>query len=150
MSTPFCSLDGRVAVVTGAARGIGQAIAELLANQGANIVIADIQYETALATAESIAATYNRKTYALPVNVADSESARNLIDQTIKQFDRLDILVNNAGITRDMLIMRMDESDWDIVINVNLKGFRTGRTDRSDELLRLQGRIDWFYQSVGP
>ena len=142
MSAPFCSLDGRVAVVTGAARGIGQAIAELLANQGANVVIADLQYETALATAESIAATTNRKTYALPVNVADSESVRNLIDQTLKQFDRLDILVNNAGITRDMLIMRMDESDWDIVINVNLKGaFNCSKAAIRQMMKQRYGRI---------
>lgn len=122
MNTQFCSLDGRVAIVTGGARGIGQAIADLLARQGAHVVIADIQYESAFAVAEAINAAYNCIACAVQVNVADGESAKNLIAQTMKQYDRLDILVNNAGITRDTLIMRMEESDWDIVINVNLKG----------------------------
>lgn len=122
MNTSFCSLNGRVAVVTGAARGIGQAIAELLARQGADMAIADMQYENAVATSNSIAATYNRKTQAIQVDVADGKSSSNMIDLVIKEFGRVDILVNNAGITRDTLIIRMDETDWDSVINVNLKG----------------------------
>jgi 3-oxoacyl-[acyl-carrier protein] reductase len=122
MKSDFCNLTGRVAIITGAARGIGRAIAELMANQGAEIMIADMQYELAQQTAEDIANKYSCKTFAHQTDVADAGSASLMVEKTIAEFGRLDILVNNAGVTRDMLIMRMEEADWDIVINVNLKG----------------------------
>ena len=118
----FCSLDGRVAIVTGSARGIGRAIAEQLATLGADILIADIRLETASTTASEIAQTTGRRALAAEVNVADTASAQSMVEQAIKTFGHVDILVNNAGITRDTLIMRMEEADWDAVINVNLKG----------------------------
>jgi 3-oxoacyl-[acyl-carrier protein] reductase len=118
----FCSLDGRVAIVTGGARGIGRAIVDQLAALGANVVIADMLLDVAQQSAEEIAQSSGKKVIALPLNVTDGKSAADLVDQTIKEFGKIDILVNNAGITRDTLIMRMDESDWDAVLNVNLKG----------------------------
>ena len=118
----FCSMQGKVVVITGAARGIGRAIAEKFAFLGADVVIADMLAELAEKTAQEIADIAQCKTLAIKVDVTDSKSAGDLIDQTLKQFGRVDILVNNAGITRDMLILRMEESDWDAVLDVNLKG----------------------------
>ena len=112
----------KVAVVTGGAQGIGQAIAETLAQGGANVVVADLQVEKAEATAKEIAAHTGQQAIAVQVDVADSASAKAMIDRAIAEFGRIDILVNNAGTTRDNLIMRMKEADWDLVLNVNLKG----------------------------
>ncbi len=114
--------ENRVAVVTGGARGIGKSISEALANRGCNVVIADINLENAEATAQEIFQATNRKTLAVHVNVADYSSANEMIDKTLAEFGHVDILVNNAGITRDKLIMRMEEQDWDLVIDINLKG----------------------------
>lgn len=119
---PFLSLEDRVAVVTGAARGIGKAIADTLARSGADVVVVDIQADLAEITAREIATGTGRRMIALKVDVADRESVRHMVDHTIEEFGRLDILVNNAGITRDSLIMRMKEEDWDQVLNINLKG----------------------------
>ena len=116
------NLNDKVAVVTGAAQGIGRAIAEILAQRGAHVVVADLQVEKAEATAKEIAAHTGRRAIAVQVDVADNASAKAMIDRTIAEFGRIDILVNNAGTTRDNLIMRMKEADWDLVLNVNLKG----------------------------
>jgi 3-oxoacyl-[acyl-carrier protein] reductase len=118
----FCSMQGRVAVITGGARGIGRAIVERLALLGADVVIADMLVELAEKTADEITQLTQRKTLVIKVNVTDAKSTNEMIDQAIKQFGKVDILVNNAGITRDMLIMRMEEADWDAVLDVNLKG----------------------------
>ncbi len=114
--------EGRVAVVTGGARGIGRAICETLASRGADIVIGDLQIELAEQTAREIAEKTGRRTCAVKVNVAELESATQLIATAVDTFGKIDILVNNAGVTRDKLILRMEEADWDIVLNVNLKG----------------------------
>jgi 3-oxoacyl-[acyl-carrier protein] reductase len=116
------NLNDKVAVVTGAAQGIGRAIAETLAQRGAHVVVADLQVEKAEATAKEIAADTGRRAIAVQIDVADNASAKAMIDRTIAEFGRIDILVNNAGVTRDTLIMRMKEADWDLVLNVNLKG----------------------------
>jgi 3-oxoacyl-[acyl-carrier protein] reductase len=116
------NLNAKVAVVTGAAQGIGRAIAEALARRGADVVVADLKVEKAEATAKEIAADTGRRAIAVQVDVADNASAKAMIDRAIAEFGRIDILVNNAGTTRDNLIMRMKEADWDLVLNVNLKG----------------------------
>jgi 3-oxoacyl-[acyl-carrier protein] reductase len=118
----FCSLKGRVAVVTGSARGIGRSIAERFALLGSDVIIADIRFESANETAKEIEQSTGCHTLAVEVNVAEFASAQALIDQALNKFGHIDILVNNAGITRDTLIMRMEESDWDSVLDVNLKG----------------------------
>jgi 3-oxoacyl-[acyl-carrier protein] reductase len=115
-------LKDKIAVVTGAAQGIGRAIATTLAQQGANVVVADIQLEKAETTAKEIMADTGQKVIAVHVDVVDSASVKAMIDRTIEEFERIDILVNNAGTTRDTLIMRMKEADWDVVLNTNLKG----------------------------
>ena len=114
-------LEGKVAVITGAARGIGKAIALKFASEGADIAFTDLAVdEIGKATEQEIAALGVRaKGYAS--NAANFEEAHNVVAEIVKDFGRIDILVNNAGITRDGLMMRMTEQQWDMVINVNLK-----------------------------
>jgi len=118
----FLSLEGRVAIVTGAARGIGKAIAETLAQRGANIVVVDLRMELAEETAKEITAKTGANAIALEADVSDRESVKAMIKSALEKFGKIDILVNNAGITRDGLIMRMKEEDWDMVLDINLKG----------------------------
>ncbi len=114
-------LQDRVALVTGGARGIGKAICQGLAADGAKLAIVDIMLDAAEATAaEFRAAGIEARAYA--ANVANKESVDAMVDAVLKDFGKIDILINNAGITRDGLLMRMKESDWDAVIAVNLKG----------------------------
>jgi 3-oxoacyl-[acyl-carrier protein] reductase len=114
-------LSGKVALITGGAQGIGKAIALLLARNGADIVISDINIEKAQETANEIQGM-GRKSLAIQANVADLKDVEQMIEAIVGQFERIDILVNNAGITRDRLILRMTEEDWDAVLDVNLKG----------------------------
>ena len=114
-------LDGKVALVTGGARGIGKAICTRLAQEGAALAIVDIMLDVAQKTAdEFVAQGVNAKAYA--ANVAKFEDAEATVAAVVNDFGKLDILVNNAGITRDTLILRMTEQDWDAVLAVNLKG----------------------------
>ena len=115
-------LAGRVAAVTGASRGIGRAIAELLAQRGADVSCGDRLVEKAEETAAEIAKATGQRTSGCLVDVADFQSAQDFIACAIEEFGKVDILINNAGITRDNLLMRINEQDWDDVINVNLKG----------------------------
>ena len=116
------TLEGKVAVITGASRGIGRAIAEVLAQRGADVVCGDRLEEQAHATAAAIAAATGRRASGCLVDVTDAKSAQEFIDCAITSLGHVDILVNNAGITRDNLIMRISEVDWDLVLDVNLKG----------------------------
>lgn len=113
--------DGKVAVVTGAARGIGQAIAKRLAEEGADVAVCDLQAEWLNETTEIIQ-SFGRKALALAVDVGDSEAVNGCIGEVLKVFGRVDILINNAGITKDTLLVRMSDDDWDAVLRVNLKG----------------------------
>jgi len=112
---------GQVALVTGSARGIGRAIAEALAREGVALAIADVNLDEAKATSADLAKN-DVKTMALRIDVANSREVIAAFEEILKEFGRLDILVNNAGITRDSLVLRMKEEDWDAVIDVNLKG----------------------------
>jgi 3-oxoacyl-[acyl-carrier protein] reductase len=114
-------LSEKVALVTGAAQGIGRAVALLLARKGADIVLSDINLEKAEETAKEIEAI-GRKALALRANVANMDEVERMIEAILERFGKIDILVNNAGIARDKMILRMTEEDWDAVLDVNLKG----------------------------
>ncbi len=114
-------LEGKVALITGGARGIGKAIAECFARKGADLIIADISFDSASETAKGLTASGIRAA-ALKLDVSKSDEVATAFGEIMKQFGRLDILVNNAGITRDGLLLRMKEEDWDAVISINLKG----------------------------
>ena len=114
-------LEGKVAVITGAARGIGKAIALKFAEQGCNVAFTDLVIdENGKATEEAIAA-YGVQVKGYASNAADFAQTHEVIEQIHKDFGRIDILVNNAGITKDGLMMRMSEAQWDAVLTVNLK-----------------------------
>jgi len=111
----------QVALVTGSARGIGRAIAEALTSRGVALAIADVNLDEAKAFSADLAKN-GVKTMALRIDVSNSKEVITAFEEILKEFGRLDILVNNAGITRDSLLLRMKEEDWDAVIDVNLKG----------------------------
>lgn len=114
-------LEGRKALITGAAQGIGKTVALLLASEGADVAVSDINMGLAAETCREIE-KLGRRSVAIEGNVADSNSAETMVKEAAEKLGGLDILVNNAGITKDSLILRMKEDDWDAVINVNLKG----------------------------
>jgi len=113
-------LAGKTAIVTGASGGIGQAVAEALARAGADVAICGQNQERLAATSTLVAAT-GRRVLSYAMNVAQADAVQQTVDDVAKQWGRIDIMVNNAGITKDGLLIRMSESDWDDVINVNLK-----------------------------
>ena len=115
------SLTGKTALVTGAAQGIGRDIALALATDGADVAICDVNLEAAQKTAADIEAK-GVKSLALKANVAASADVIAMVEQVVGKFGKIDILVNNAGITRDGLILRMKDEDWDLVLSINLKG----------------------------
>ena len=115
------SLEGKVAIVTGAAQGIGRTIAETLARDGADIAVADLDPGRSQETVDAVA-KIGRKVLNVKVNVADWNDAKQMADQVLKEWGKVDILVNNAGVTRDGLLVRMREEDWNLVLQVNLNG----------------------------
>ena len=115
------SLDKKVVLVTGAARGIGRAIAETVAEAGADVALCDLQEEWLAETAEAVSAA-GRTVRCYAVDVSDAEAVVATVDAVVSDFGRVDVLVNNAGITRDTLLLRMAVEDWDAVLNVNLRG----------------------------
>lgn len=118
-------LEGKSAIVTGGSRGIGKAIVSKLAEHGANVIFTYVS-DSSAASSEKLAADvssqYGTKVIATRSDISKFEEAEKLVNLCVEQFGRLDILVNNAGITRDNLLMRMTEDQWDEVINTNLKG----------------------------
>ena len=114
-------LEGKTAIVTGAARGIGKAIALRFAQEGANVAFTDLAIDDNAKATEAEIAALGVKVKGYASNAANFEDTHNVVEAIVKDFGRVDILVNNAGITRDGLMMRMSEQQWDMVINVNLK-----------------------------
>jgi len=134
-------LDNQVAVVTGAGRGIGRAIALKFAEEGANIACVSRTAENSEKVANEIRAL-GRKAWAYAVDVADSKAVVAACDKILAEAGRVDILVNNAGVTRDGLLMRMSDEDWDTVLNTNLKGaFSFTKAFTRSLLKQRSGRI---------
>ncbi|WP_197490738.1 3-oxoacyl-[acyl-carrier-protein] reductase [Brevibacillus sp. SKDU10] len=115
-------LEGKVALITGASRGIGRAIALKYAEAGANIIVNYSGNEAKAQETVTEIEKLGREAIMIRANVGNTEEAENMVKEALERFGKIDILVNNAGITRDNLLMRMKESEWDEVINVNLKG----------------------------
>jgi 3-oxoacyl-[acyl-carrier protein] reductase len=134
-------LDGRVAFITGAGRGIGAATALRMAEEGARVALADVDTEGC----KQVAAELDRlgmEGLVVPCNVADSAMVQDAVDKTASHFGRLDILVNNAGVVRDNLLFKMSEEDWDTVMNVHLKGaFLCTRAAQTYMVQQKYGRI---------
>lgn len=113
--------ENKTALVTGSARGIGKAIAYRLGTEGAKVVISDVLIDLASATAEEFRRA-GFESHAVKADVTKADDVASLVEETVTRFGTLDIVVNNAGITRDTLLLRMSEADWDLVLNINLKG----------------------------
>jgi 3-oxoacyl-[acyl-carrier protein] reductase len=143
-------LTGKTAIITGASRGIGAAIARRFAEQGANIVV---NYSGSQEKAEAVVREIEQtgaKAIAVKANVADAAEVKAMIDAAMEQFGSIDILVNNAGITRDNLMMRMKEDEWDDVINTNLKGvFLCTKAVTRQMMKQRHGRIINIASIVG-
>lgn len=141
-------LEGKVAIVTGGARGIGRAICDRLAAEGAALAIVDILLEVAEATASEFrAAGVNAKAYA--ANVANFADAEATVKAVVEDFGAVNILINNAGITRDTLILRMTDEDWDKVLAVNLKGTFNFTKAVARPMMKTGGKIVNIASVVG-
>ena len=114
-------LDGKTALITGAARGIGKAIALKFASEGADVAFTDLVINEAAEQTINEIAVFGHKVKAYASDASSFEGTHDVVAEVIKDFGRIDILVNNAGITKDSLVMRMTEAQWDAVISVNLK-----------------------------
>jgi 3-oxoacyl-[acyl-carrier protein] reductase len=143
-------LEGKVALVTGGSRGIGRAIAISLAEAGANVVVNYAGNETAAAEVAAHIVSLGHKALIIKANVGNSNEVDAMVKQTLEEFGQLDILVNNAGITRDNLIMRMKDHEFDEVINTNLKGvFNCVRSVTRTMMKQRSGRIINISSVVG-
>ncbi|MFC2337950.1 MAG: 3-oxoacyl-[acyl-carrier-protein] reductase [Negativicutes bacterium] len=143
-------LDGRYALVTGASRGIGRAIALRLAAEGAAVAL---NFAGNVAAAEAVRKEIESaggKAILVPADVADETAATEMVEKTAEAFGAIDILVNNAGITRDSLLLRMKEEDWDAVLNTNLKGvFHCSKAAAKFMMKKRYGRIVNLASVVG-
>ena len=135
-------IKGKVSIVTGSARGIGRAILEKLAEEGATLIITDIDEEMAKSTAKDISSKFNVDTLALKHDVSLEDSTKEVVDKIIEKYSRIDILINNAGITKDSNLMIMPKSSWDVVIAINLTGaFLCTKFISKQMLKKKSGRI---------
>jgi 3-oxoacyl-[acyl-carrier protein] reductase len=145
MTEGFCSLDGRVALVTGGSRGIGAAVSRGLAAAGARVAV---NYRVGADTAQQLAGEI--RGLAIPADVADPAQAASLVERVEAELGSLDILVNNAGVTRDTLIVRMSDAEWDEVLDTNLRGaFNACRAAARGMLKRRGGSIVNMTSVVG-
>jgi len=133
--------DYKNAIVTGAARGIGKAIALRLAKEGLNVVVSDVLLESAQQVAEEIQ-EIGAKSFAIKTDVSKTSDVERLVKTTVEEFGSVDFLINNAGVTRDNLAVRMSENEWDMVLDINLKGtFICSQFAAKEMIKRRFGRI---------
>jgi 3-oxoacyl-[acyl-carrier protein] reductase len=141
-SLSYQSLKGRAAVVTGASRGIGKAIALELGKRGANVIVNYVSSDKAAKEVVKQIESLGGKALAMKADVSDYDQAFDLINKAVEEFGKIDILVNNAGITRDTLIMMMSEEDWDDVLRINLKStFNCSKAAVKHMMRKRYGRI---------
>ncbi len=134
--------DYKNAVVTGAARGIGKAIAQKLAKEGLNVVVSDILFDDVKKVANELEEKFGVKSIAVKTDVSCAEDAKKLIKTTVDEWGSVDFLINNAGVTRDNLAVRMSEQEWEMVLNINLKGTFLCSQAASKEMMKKRfGRI---------
>lgn len=114
-------LEGKVALITGGARGIGKSIAVRFASEGANVAFSDLKYDEFAIELEKELSAFGIKAKGYAADASSFDASEELVNKVAEDFGRIDILINNAGITRDNLLLRMPEADWDLVIKVNLK-----------------------------
>ncbi len=142
-------LENQVALVTGGAKGIGRAISTLLAENGALVVVSDIDLAAAQQTAQDLVDRGLNASFA-GADVSNSDSVDSMVKEVLDRFGHIDILINNAGITRDGLLMRMKEQDWDLVMNINLKGvYLCTRAVMRSMMKQRSGRIVNLASVVG-
>jgi len=142
-------LEGKTAIITGAARGIGKSIALRYAQEGANIAFTDIAENDSFKETEKELNALGVKAKGYVSDASNFENSQSVVEQIAKDFERIDILVNNAGITRDNLLMRMPEDQWDLVININLKSvfnltkavMRTMMKQRSGSIINISSVV---------
>jgi 3-oxoacyl-[acyl-carrier protein] reductase len=143
-------LKDQIAWITGGAQGIGKAIALYLASEGCHLILSDVDEATVQATAAQIAKEKGVKTLGLKANVAQIADCEKVVDQSLDKYGRIDILINNAGITRDNLLMRMSDEEWDAVLSVNLKGvFNCTKAAIRPMMKQRKGRIVNIASVVG-
>ena len=139
----------KVAVVTGGARGIGKEIALKLAKEGANICICDVNEEELEKTTKELE-SLGREAIGLKVDVTNFSAVEGMVQKVLDKFSKIDILINNAGITRDNLLLRMKEAEWDAVLNVNLKGtFNCTKAVSKVMIKQRSGRIVSIASIIG-
>ncbi len=143
-------LEGKVAVITGAARGIGKSIAIEFAKQGANVAFTDLKLDENTEALEKELTEFGVKSKGYASDASNFEDAQNTMDKIVDDFGKVDALVNNAGITRDTLLMRMTEEQWDLVLNVNLKSvFNMTKAVQKTMLKQRSGSIINMSSVVG-
>lgn len=143
-------LKDKTAIITGGARGIGYAIAQEFVNEGADVVLLDVAFPEDFDTKASLLRNKGKKVIAKTVDITNTNATQQVIDEAAAELGKIDILVNNAGITRDRLLVRMTEEDWDAVLSVNLKGcFNTIRTASRYMAKQRNGKIINISSVVG-
>lgn len=144
------ALKDQTAIVTGAAQGIGRAIAEALAQEGCRLALVDVNLEGIEKTAREISEAHKAETLGLRADVTKLTEAEEMVKKTLDKWGRIDILINNAGVTKDNLLMRMSEEEWDFVLDINLKGvFLCTRAAVRPMLKARSGRIVNIASVVG-
>ena len=141
-------LNGKVALITGGAQGIGRIISEELSRQGAHVILGDVNVDGAEKTAEEIKGRGGEAS-AVQIDVSSAADVQSVFDSIIKKYKPVDIVVNNAGITRDGLLVRMKEVDWDLVLNINLKGSFLCSQQAAKQMMKQKSGVIINIASIG-